>query len=265
MTEKITELKKILENSKNLCVFTGAGISCPSGIPDFRSANGLYSEKTKGSFSPEQIISHSFFMRYTEDFYSFYRDKMIYENAEPNMAHIFFAELERQGKNVTVVTQNIDGLHQKAGSTNVLELHGSVHRNFCMNCGKFYDVSAVTGCKGVPLCGCGGIIKPDVVLYEEPLNESIVEKAVEAIGAADTMVIIGTSLVVYPAASYVRYFRGENLVILNKTETSCDKTAQLAIYDDIVNIVDKIKASPHNYCRGIAKPNFPSDETKSAE
>ncbi len=239
--EKIRKLREILDKSRNICVFTGAGISCPSGIPDFRSANGLYNEKTKGNFTPEQIISHSFFMRYTEDFYKFYRDKMIYENAEPNRAHLFFAELEKKGKTVTVVTQNIDGLHQKAGSTDVLELHGSVHRNFCMECGAFYDVTAVTSCDGVPECRCGGIIKPDVVLYEEPLNESCVEKAVTAIAQADTMIIIGTSLVVYPAASYVRYFRGENLVILNKTETSCDKNAQLAIYDDIVNIVDRIR------------------------
>lgn len=239
--EKILKLQQLLDNSHNICVFTGAGISCPSGIPDFRSANGLYNEKTKGNFTPEQIISHSFFTRYTEDFYSFYRDKMIYENAEPNSAHLFFAELEKHGKNVTVVTQNIDGLHQKAGSTGVIELHGSVHRNYCMKCGKFYGVTAVTGCKGVPECECGGVIKPDVVLYEEPLDEASVTKAVAAIAQADTMIIIGTSLVVYPAASYVRYFRGENLVILNKTETSCDKTAQLAIYDDIINIVNRLK------------------------
>ncbi len=238
---KILNLKEIIDKSKNICVFTGAGISCPSGIPDFRSANGLYNEKTKGSYTPEQIISHTFFMSHTEDFYSFYHDKMIYENALPNKAHLYFANLEKNGKDVTVVTQNIDGLHQKAGSTKVLELHGSVHRNFCMSCGKFYDVTAVTGCKGVPLCTCGGIIKPDVVLYEEPLDENCVTKAISAIEKADTMIIIGTSLVVYPAASYVRYFRGENLVILNKTETSCDKTAQLAVYDDIVNVVNELE------------------------
>ncbi len=235
--EKITSLKDILNSAENICVFTGAGISCPSGIPDFRSANGLYNEKTKGNYTPEQIISHTFFMNHTEDFYSFYRDKMIYENALPNIAHTYFAELEKQGKNVTVITQNIDGLHQKAGSTTVYELHGSVHRNYCMKCGKFYDVTAVTGCNGVPHCDCGGIIKPDVVLYEEPLNENCVMSAINAIEKADTMIIIGTSLVVYPAASYVRYFRGENLVLINKTETSCDKNAQLAIYDDVVNVI----------------------------
>lgn len=238
--DKIQKLREIIENSRNICIFTGAGISCPSGIPDFRSADGLYNEKTKGNYTPEQIISHSFFMRHTEDFYSFYRDKMIYENAKPNKAHLFFADLEKKNKNVTVVTQNIDGLHQSAGSTNVIELHGSVHRNYCMKCGKFYDVTAVTRCHSVPFCQCGGIIKPDVVLYEEPLDENSVEKAVTAIASADTMIIIGTSLVVYPAASYVRYFRGENLVILNKTETGCDKSAELAIYNDIINIVEQL-------------------------
>ena len=238
--DKIQKLREIIESSRNICVFTGAGISCPSGIPDFRSANGLYNEKTKGNYTPEQIISHSFFLRHTEEFYSFYRDKMIYENAQPNKAHLYFAELENKGKNVTVVTQNIDGLHQKAGSSEVIELHGSVHRNYCTKCGKFYDVTAVTGCVGIPRCDCGGTIKPDVVLYEEPLDESSVERAVTAIASADTMIIIGTSLVVYPAASYVRYFRGENLVVLNKTETNCDKSAQLAIYDDIINIVEQL-------------------------
>lgn len=239
--EKILKLKEILENSENICVFTGAGISCPSGIPDFRSENGLYNEKTKGNYTPEQIISHSFFISHTKEFYSFYREKMIYENAKPNKAHIFFAELQNKGKNVTVVTQNIDGLHQKAGSTNVLELHGSVHRNFCMKCGKFYDVSAVTGCKSVPLCDCGGIIKPDVVLYQENLDSNITSKAINAIMHSDTMIIIGTSLAVYPAAAYVEYFRGENLIILNKTKTPYDKIAKLTIYDDIVNIIENLR------------------------
>ena len=236
--DKILKLREIIDKSQNLVIFTGAGISCPSGIPDFRSANGLYNEKTKGNYTPEQIISHTFFTRYPEEFYSFYRDKMIYENAKPNKAHIYFAELEKKGKNVTIVTQNIDGLHQKGGSTKVIELHGSIHRNYCMKCGKFYDVTAVTGCTGVPCCECGGMIKPDVVLYEEQLDNTAVENAITAIANADTMIIVGTSLVVYPAASYIHYFNGDNLVVLNKSETSCDKTAQLAIYDDIVNIVD---------------------------
>lgn len=242
MNDKIAALKKMLDESSRICVFTGAGISCPSGIPDFRSANGLYNEKTNGSYTPEQIISHTFFERNTEMFYEFYRSKMVYENAEPNEAHRFFADLEKAGKTVSVVTQNIDGLHQKAGSTDVIELHGSVHRNNCLRCGKFYDVTAVTRSTGVPHCSCGGIIKPDVVLYEEPLDESSVYRAVQAISEAELMIIVGTSLVVYPAASYVRYFRGKNLVVLNLTETQCDKAAQLAIYDDIVNVVRELQS-----------------------
>lgn len=237
MNEKITALKKMIDESRKICVFTGAGISCPSGIPDFRSANGLYSEKTKGNYTPEQIISHTFFEQDPETFYEFYRTKMVYPDAEPNEAHRYFAALEQKGKTVTVVTQNIDGLHQRAGSSDVIELHGSVHRNNCLRCGKFYDASAVTGTNGVPHCDCGGVIKPDVVLYEEPLDQSTVLRAVQAISEADLMLIIGTSLVVYPAASYVGYFRGKNLVLLNKTETQCDHLAQLAIYDDVVNVV----------------------------
>lgn len=237
MNEQIAALKRLIGESRRICVFTGAGISCPSGIPDFRSANGLYSEKSKGDYTPEQIISHTVFEREPELFYEFYRTKMVYPSAEPNEAHRYFAALEKTGKTVTVVTQNIDGLHQKAGSTDVVELHGSVLRNHCLRCGRFYDVSAVTAADGVPRCSCGGVVKPDVVLYEEALDQSAVSRAVQAISDADLMLIIGTSLVVYPAASYVRYFRGENLVILNKTETPCDRMAKLAIYDDIVNVV----------------------------
>ncbi|MCM1335676.1 MAG: NAD-dependent protein deacylase [Bacteroides sp.] len=237
MPEKIAALQKMLDESERICVFTGAGISCPSGIPDFRSANGLYSERAKGDYTPEEIISHTVFEREPELFYEFYRTKMVYPSAEPNEAHRYFAALEKTGKKVTVVTQNIDGLHQKAGSGDVVELHGSVLRNNCQRCGKFYDVSAITGTNGVPRCSCGGVIKPDVVLYEEALDQSAVARAIEAIASADLMLIIGTSLVVYPAASYVRYFRGKNLVLLNKTETPYDKTVRLAIYDDIINVV----------------------------
>ncbi len=243
MNEKIAALKAMIEESEKICVFTGAGISCPSGIPDFRSANGLYSEKTNGNYTPEQIISHTFFERHTDLFYEFYRTKMVYPDAQPNEAHRYFADLEKEGKKVTVVTQNIDGLHQKAGSTDVIELHGSVHRNNCTRCGKFYDASAVSGSSGIPRCSCGGIIKPDVVLYEEPLDQSSVQRAVQAISKADLMIIVGTSLVVYPAASYVRYFEGKNLVVLNKTETQCDKAAQLAIYDDVVNVVRALRSA----------------------
>lgn len=243
MTEKIKALKEILQKSKNLCVFTGAGISCPSGIPDFRSADGLYNQNSGLNISPEEIISHSFFTEHTDLFYDFYKTKMLYPNAQPNAAHRFFADLEAQGKQVSVVTQNIDGLHTAAGSTRVFEIHGSVLRNHCMQCGTFYPVDAVAESAGVPHCAkCGGIIKPDVVLYEEPLDEKTVRGAINAIASADTMLIIGTSLVVYPAASYVRYFGGETLVILNKTETACDRMADLTIYDDIVHIVTELSA-----------------------
>ena len=243
MDEKILQLRRILEQSRNLCVFTGAGISCPSGIPDFRSADGLYNQKSGLNIPPEEIISHSFFTAHTDLFYDFYKSKMLYPNALPNAAHRFFADLEKSGKTVSVVTQNIDGLHTAAGSSRVYEIHGSVLRNRCMHCGAFYGVDTIAESDGVPHCQkCGGTIKPDVVLYEEPLDEQTVQGAIRAISAADTMVIVGTSLVVSPAASYVRYFGGKNLVILNKTATDYDRLAQLTIYDDIVHIVEQVKA-----------------------
>ena len=241
-TEKITALKEVINNTRKMCVFTGAGISCPSGIPDFRSANGLYNEKTKGSYTPEQIISHSFFMSKPEMFYEFYKNKMMYLDAKPNDAHIYFAQLEKHGKTVSVITQNIDGLHQMAGSTDVVELHGSIHRNFCMKCHKSYDAKYVKYYDGIPKCSdCGGTVKPDVVLYEEPLDEIAAYKAIEKISEAETLIIIGTSLVVYPAASYVRYFRGKNLVLLNKSSTPMDSNADIAIYDDVVNVVHQLR------------------------
>lgn len=243
MDEKILQLRRILEQSRNLCVFTGAGISCPSGIPDFRSADGLYNQNSGSNIPPEGIISHSFFTAHTDLFYDFYKSKMLYPHALPNAAHRFFADLEKSGKTVSVVTQNIDGLHTAAGSSRVYEIHGSVLRNHCMHCGAFYGVDTIAESDGVPHCQkCGGTIKPDVVLYEEPLDEKTVQGAIRAISAADTMVIVGTSLVVYPAASYVRYFGGKNLVILNKTATDYDRLAQLTIYDDIVHIVEQVKA-----------------------
>lgn len=242
MDEKMQKFSEIVNAGQNICVFTGAGISCPSGIPDFRSADGLYNQNSGLNIPPEEIISHSFFMAHTDLFYDFYKSKMLYLNAKPNAAHCFFADLERLGKTVSVVTQNIDGLHTAAGSSRVFEIHGSVLRNHCMHCGAFYGVEAVAQSNGVPRCTkCGGVIKPDVVLYEEPLDEKTVQGAINAISAADTMVIIGTSLVVYPAASYVRYFNGENLIILNKTATEYDRLAQLTIYDDIVHIVEQVK------------------------
>lgn len=240
MNDKIETLKEMIKTTDKICVFTGAGISCPSGIPDFRSANGLYNEKTKGSYSPEQIISHSFFMERTEMFYDFYKNKMMYLDAKPNDAHIYFANLEKQGKQVSVITQNIDGLHQMAGSTDVVELHGSIHRNFCMQCGKSFDAKYVKEYNGVPKCSCGGTVKPDVVLYEEPLDETSTYKAIQKISEAETLIIVGTSLVVYPAASYVRYFRGKNFVLINKSATPVDSNADLAIYDDVVNVVHQL-------------------------
>ena len=236
-----SQLKAFIESAEKICVFTGAGISCPSGIPDFRSADGLYNEKTKWNYPPEEIISHTFFMEHTDMFYEFYKSKMIYPDAKPNDAHIYFAELEKTGKKVSVVTQNIDCLHQAAGSSEVIELHGSVHRNYCTKCGKFYDAKAIASNEGVPYCSCGGIIKPDVVLYEESLDEKSVMQAAKVISEADLLIIVGTSLAVYPAASYIRYFRGDKMVLINKTSTSYDGMADLAIYDDVINVVNGLK------------------------
>ena len=238
--EKIELLKEAIKKAQNICVFTGAGISCPSGIPDFRSADGLYNQDSGNNFSPEQIISHSFFISHTDLFYDFYKSKMIYKNAKPNKAHLFFADLEKSGKNVSVVTQNIDGLHQEAGSENVFELHGSVHRNFCTNCGEFYPLDFVLQ-EGVPVCKkCGGVVKPDVVLYEEPLDENTINGAINAISQSDLMIVVGTSLTVYPAASFVRYFGGETLALINKSETSFDNIANITINDDIINVIEKL-------------------------
>ncbi len=235
----IEKLKLAIEKANKIVVFSGAGLSTNSGIPDFRSASGIYNQKLKSRFTPEEIISHSFFLEHTEDFYSFYFDKMVYKDAKPNSAHLFFAELEKN-KKVTVVTQNIDGLHQMAGSTNVIELHGSIMRNYCMKCHKFYSLDELDT-KSVPRCSCGGIIKPDVVLYEESLNEDAMTGAVYAISDADLLIVVGTSLVVYPAAGFIRYFRGENLVLLNKSETSYDHIANIVIHDDVCNVVKKLK------------------------
>lgn len=241
MDEKIEKLQEIIDQSQNICVFTGAGISVPSGIPDFRSANGLYNQESGYNIRPEEIISHTFFVRHTDMFYEFYKSKMVYQDAKPNAAHLYFAGLEKQGKSVSVVTQNIDGLHTAAGSTDVYEIHGSVLRNTCMNCGKHFGLEPVINQEGVPHCDCGGIIKPDVVLYEEGLDDITVDGAIKAIARADTLIIIGTSLVVYPAASFVRYFRGQNLVIINLEPTGMDSMATLAIYEDIEKVVNQLK------------------------
>jgi len=234
----IDKLKEILINSNNIVFFGGAGVSTESGIPDFRSASGLFNERLNKTFTPEQLVSHTYFMRYTEDFYKFYKDKLIYEEAKPNDAHLALAKLEKLGKLKAVITQNIDELHQAAGSKNVFELHGSVHRNYCTKCHKFYPVEFILKSSKTPICtDCGGTVKPDVVLYEEGLDEDVINWAVNAIAHADTLIIGGTSLVVYPAAGLINYFKGENLVLINKSTTSADSKADLVIHDSIGKVL----------------------------
>lgn len=236
MNEK---LEKIIDESNSIVFFGGAGVSTESGIPDFRSRDGLYNQKYK--YPPEEILSHTFFMNNTEDFYNFYRDKIIKYDAKPNAAHIRLAELEKEGKLKAVVTQNIDGLHYDAGSKNVFELHGSIRRNHCMNCGKFFSLNYIKASEGIPKCECGGVIKPDVVLYEESLDDKTVEGAVAAIQKADVLIVGGTSLTVYPAAGFLRYYKGIHLVLINKTRTPIDDKAELALYGNIGNILRREK------------------------
>ena len=231
MNKKIDIFKQIINSSNNIVFFGGAGVSTESGIPDFRSKDGLYNQKYK--FPPEEILSHHFFIKETSEFYKFYKDKMNSLNFRPNITHLKLAELEIQNKLKAIVTQNIDGLHQKAGSKNVFELHGSVLRNYCMKCGKFYDASFVFHSNDVPICNCGGIIKPDVVLYEEPLDDSILFSAINAISSCDTLIIGGTSLTVYPASGLIQYFRGKNLILINKDATNFDSNASLVINDSL--------------------------------
>ncbi len=238
MDDKIEKLRGIVERSHNIVFFGGAGVSTESGIPDFRSVDGLYNQQWK--YPPETILSHTFFMKKTDEFYRFYRAKMICTSAKPNAAHLKLAELEEKGKLSAIVTQNIDGLHQAAGSKRVYELHGSVLRNNCMKCRKFYGLEAITGSEGIPRCECGGIIKPDVVLYEEGLDDAVVSGAVSAISNADTLIIGGTSLNVYPAAGLVRYFRGDNLVIINMAPTQMDSNADLVIDSKIGEVFSQI-------------------------
>lgn len=236
--DNVQQFADIVKNSQRIVFFGGAGVSTESGIPDFRSVDGLYNQQW--DYPPETILSHTFFMDKTEEFYRFYRAKMICRGAKPNAAHLKLAELEKQGKLTAVVTQNIDGLHQAAGSKNVYELHGSVLRNYCMKCHKFFDADYIADSEGVPHCDCGGIIKPDVVLYEEGLDNDVVNGAVKAISEADTLIIGGTSLNVYPAAGLIRYFRGSNLVIINMSPTQMDKNADLLICDKIGSVFSKI-------------------------
>ncbi len=237
--DKRKELQRMIDESNNIVFFGGAGVSTESNIPDFRSADGLFQEKH--TYSPEQIVSHTFFMHKPETFYQFYKDKMMYLDAKPNKAHMKLAELEAVGKLKAVVTQNIDGLHQLAGNKNVWELHGSIHRNYCQKCGKFYDAKYVKESEGIPKCECGGTIKPDVVLYEEGLDDKTIRESIRAISEADMLIIGGTSLVVYPAAGFIDYFRGKYLVVLNKSTTSRDSYADLCIQEPIGDVLGSIE------------------------
>lgn len=233
-------LQKIIDESKSIVFFGGAGVSTESGIPDFRSVDGLYNQKY--DYPPEEILSHHFFIENTEEFYRFYKDKMLCTDAEPNNAHLKCAELEKAGKLSAVVTQNIDGLHQRAGSKKVFELHGSVHRNYCTKCNKFFDVEYIKNSNGVPFCDkCGGIVKPDVVLYEEGLDDNTVNGALLAISNADTMIVAGTSLTVYPAAGMLRYFKGKNLILINRDATRFDTSANYVFRDKVGELLSKIK------------------------
>ena len=232
-------LQEIIDESRRIVFFGGAGVSTESGIPDFRSTDGLYNQKY--DYPPEVILSHTFFMNETEEFFRFYRDKMLYLDAKPNAAHYAIAELEKKGKLKAIITQNIDGLHQAAGSNRVFELHGSVLRNYCMKCGKFHGVDAVLNSTGIPRCSCGGIVKPDVVLYEEPLDDYIMKMAEAFVQAADVLIVGGTSLTVYPAAGFVYHYMGDKLVLINKSSTSMDKQAALLINDSIGKVFGELK------------------------
>ncbi len=238
MKEDIEKLKKIIDNTDNIVFFGGAGVSTESNIPDFRSTDGLYNQKYK--YTPETILSHSFYVKNTEEFYRFYKDKMLYLDAKPNAAHLKLAQWEKEGKLKAVVTQNIDGLHQNAGNKYVYELHGSVLRNYCTRCGKFYDAEYIVHSDGVPKCECGGVIKPDVVLYEEGLDQNVLRDSINAISNADVVIVGGTSLAVYPAAGLIDYYRGDKLILVNKTATPMDKRADLVVQGNIGEIFSQL-------------------------
>ena len=240
MGQDVKKLQELIDQHDRIVFFGGAGVSTESGIPDFRSVDGLYNQKY--DYPPETILSHTFFMRHPEEFYRFYRDKMLALDAKPNAAHKKLSELEAAGKLTGVVTQNIDGLHQAAGSKHVMELHGSVHRNYCMKCHKFFDASYMLHSAGVPKCECGGVIKPDVVLYEEGLDNEVVSDAIRTIAEAEVMIVGGTSLAVYPAAGLLDYFQGRHLVLINKTETAKDSRADLVIRDSIGKVMRQLRA-----------------------
>lgn len=236
--DKIETLRAWIAESKNIVAFTGAGVSTESGIPDFRSVDGLYNQKFE--YPPETIISHSFYLEKPEYFFRFYREKMMPLDARPNITHKILARWEQEGRLLAVVTQNIDGLHQKAGSRRVYELHGSILRNYCTRCGKFYPAEFVKDCDGIPRCDCGGIVKPDVVLYEEGLNEKTVEGALQAIAQADLLLVAGTSLTVYPAAGFLKYYRGNRLVLINRDPTPYDDRANLTIHDSLGKVLSEL-------------------------
>ncbi len=244
MSEEVKKLQELIDKYDNLVFFGGAGVSTESGIPDFRSKDGLYNQKY--DYPPETILSHTFFMRKPEEFYRFYKDKMLCDTAKPNAAHLKLAQLEAAGKLKAVITQNIDNLHQMAGSKKVLELHGSVYRNHCMKCGKFYDFAYMKASRGVPRCTCGGIIKPDVVLYEEGLDNDVISEAVRAISQAQVLIIGGTSLAVYPAAGLIDYFSGEHLVVINKSSTPRDSYADLLIKEPIGQVFSQIQVKKYD-------------------
>ena len=241
MTEEIKSLSQLIKQSQRIVFFGGAGVSTESQIPDFRSDDGLYGDKQakRYPYPPETMLSHSFFEQHTKEFFEYYFDKMVYPDAKPNPAHIALAKLEQMGKLSAVITQNIDGLHQMAGSKNVLELHGSIHRNYCMRCGKAYGLEAVADAAGIPRCSCGGIIKPDVVLYEEGLDQQVLSAAVNAIRHADMLIIGGTSLTVYPAAGLVDYYEGNKLVLINKSVTAKEAHADLVITEPIGQVFQR--------------------------
>ena len=232
--EKINLLNKYIKESNNIVFFGGAGVSTESGIKDFRSVDGLYNEKY--DYPPEEILSHTFFMNNTKEFYKFYKEKLNCLDIKPNICHKYLTKLEKEGKLKAIITQNIDGLHQKAKSKNVLELHGTIYKNYCINCGKNYEAKDIFNSKEIPKCNCGGIIKPEVVLYEEPLNDNTINKTINYISNADLLIVAGTSLTVYPASSFIRFFKGKHLVIINKTITPMDNIASLIINDSLGNV-----------------------------
>ena len=234
----IEQLTRLVSGAKRIVFFGGAGVSTESGIPDFRSVDGLYHQKF--DYPPEEILSHTFFIRKPEEFYRFYREKMLCLTAKPNKAHLTLAKWEKEGRLLSVMTQNIDGLHQAAGSRRVHELHGSVLRNHCMKCGKAFGVEKIAESEGVPTCDCGGVIKPDVVLYEEPLPEDTVMSALDDIRSADVLIVAGTSLTVYPAASYIRYFGGDKMVLINRDATPYDKLADLVIHEKVGEVLSAV-------------------------